>query len=146
MTSILIVRDVLAADGSRLPTQGMFIDSADLAKYQAYGYRLPLGAPAIPATESQYDGFDKSPTDIRDWTFDWSEMLLPGEIITASLWITTAGLTLSAPATPFTNTTASVVVSGGTLGITYLVTNRVTTNASPPEQLDWSFTVTIAQE
>lgn len=143
MTSILVVRDVLAADGSRLPTQGMFIDSADLAKYQAYGYRLPLGAPAIPQTDSIYDGFEKSPTDVLDWTFDWSEVLSTGETITASEFFTTPGLTLSAPVTPFTATTATTVVAGGTLGVTYLVTNRIATSLS--EQQDWSFTVTIAQ-
>ncbi|MFE3229352.1 hypothetical protein [Nocardia sp. NPDC059228] len=143
MSSILIVRDVLAADGSRMPTQGMMIDSADLAKYQAYGWRLPYGAPGIPATADQlYDGFDKSPTDIEPWTFDWSPDLASGETITASSFLTIPGLTLSSAT--HTATTASIWVSGGTLGTTYLVTNRIATSTG--RQLDWSFQVTIAQQ
>lgn len=144
MSSILIVRDVLAADGSRMPTQGMFIDSADLARYQAYGWRLPLGAPGIPATISEYDGFDKSPSDISDWTFDWSPYLQSGEILTASQWIGLPGLTLVTHDPPFTDTTTTVWTAGGTLGVTYLVTNRISTNQGRQE--DWSFTVTITQE
>ncbi|MEU6582805.1 hypothetical protein [Nocardia sp. NPDC046763] len=143
MSSILIVRDVLAADGSRMPTQGQFIDSADLARYQAYGWRLPYGAPGIPATPAQlYDGFIKSPTDIDPWTFDWSEELASGETITASSFIVISGLTLTSAA--HTATTATILVSGGTLGTTYLVTNRVATSTG--RQLDCSFQVTIAQQ
>ena len=143
MSSVLIVRDVLAVDGSRMPTQGMFVDAADVARYQAYGWRLPFGAPGIPVTaEELYDGFDKSPTDISPWTFDWSEELVSGETITNSQFITTPGLTLSGATLSSPQT--SIWVSGGTAGAVYLVTNRITTSAGRQE--DWSFQVTITQQ
>lgn len=141
MTSVQIVLDIIAVDGRRLTTQGRFIDSADLPRYRAYGWRLPLGAPGIPATVDQYDGFDKAPTDIDDWTFDWTGDLVTGETITASQFFTTPGLSLSSPSA--TAHTATIWVSGGTLGTTYLVTNRIATSGG--RQFDWSFTVTIAQ-
>ncbi|MFI5542083.1 hypothetical protein ACIA5H_37580 [Nocardia sp. NPDC051900] len=142
MTSILIVRDVLAADGSRMSAEGIFIDSADLANYQAYGWRLPLGAPAIVETQEQFDGFEKSPTDIDRWQFDWSPYLESGETVASSQYLTTAGLTLSGQT--LTGAITSVLVAGGTLGVTYLVTNRVATSLG--RQADQSFTVTITQE
>lgn len=143
MTTVLIVRDVLAADGSRMQSQGIMIDAADLATYQGYGWRLPFDAPAIPQTAEQaYDGFTKSPADVNPWQFDWSEYLAVGETITASQWITTAGLTLSSQSA--TATTTSVWVSGGTSGATYLVTNRI--NTTTGQQFDWSFQVSIHQQ
>ncbi|OXR46687.1 hypothetical protein B7C42_01662 [Nocardia cerradoensis] len=139
MTTVLIVRDVLAADGSRMPTQGRFIDSADLAKYQAYGWRLPLGAPAIPVPASTLDGFTKSPTDIDSWQWDWSPYLMAGETVTASQFFTVPGLTLSSPT--LVGATTKVLCAGGTSGTTYVVTNRVATSAG--RQGDALFTVTI---
>ncbi|WP_157124213.1 phage fiber-tail adaptor protein [Nocardia pseudovaccinii] len=133
---------MLAADGFRMPTQGMMIDSGDLERYRAYGWRLPLGAPAIPETTSIYDGFTKSPTDIYPWTFDWSEVLAPGETITASQFLVIPGLTLSSAS--HTDSTTTVLVAGGALGTTYLVTNRISTSAG--NQQDWSFQVTVTQQ
>lgn len=125
-----------------MPSQGVFIDSADFPKMQAYGWRLPLGAPGIPETVAIYDGFEKSPTDIEPWTFDWSEDLVSGETITASQFITTSGLTLSGAT--LSGAQASIWVSGGTSGAVYLVTNRITTSLG--RQIDWSFQVTITQQ
>lgn len=142
MSSILIVRDVLAADGSRMPSQGRFIDSADLAMYQSYGWRLPLGAPAIVETQAEFDGFEKSPTDIDRWQWDWAPYLESGETLTASQFFTTFGLTLSDQT--LAGAITSVLTAGGELGTTYLVTNRVAT--SHGRQADQSFTVTITQE
>lgn len=139
MTTVRIVQDVLAADGTRLTTQGMMIDSADLARYQAYGWRLPLGAPAIPETTDIYDGFDKAPTDIYPWQFGWSEMLSSGETISTSQWIVVAGLTLSGQT--ISGTLTNVTVSGGTSGVVYLVTNRISTSLG--HQYDWAFQVTV---
>ncbi len=141
MSTVRIVRDVIGANGGRLTTQGIFIDAADLPRYLAYGWRLPLGAPAIPVTDDQYDGFTKAPTDIDSWTFDWSPALAAGETISASSWIGPGGLTVSSAAA--TSTTTTIWVSGGTLGATYLVTNRIATTAG--RQHDWSFRVSIAQ-
>ncbi|MGW0052030.1 phage fiber-tail adaptor protein [Nocardia nova] len=139
MTAILIVCDVLAADGSRMPTQGRFIDSADLAKYQAYGWRLPLGAPAIPQTQDQLDGFTKSPTEIDSWQWDWGPFLTAGETITASQFFTVPGLTLSD--STITGAVTKVLCAGGTSGTKYVVTNRVAISSG--RQGEQLFTVTI---
>lgn len=142
MTTVLIVRDVLDADGSRLPTQGIVIDAADLEQYRAYGWRLPLGAPAIPTTEADYPGFDKDPDTAEDWIFDWSQFLTSGETITSSVFFAVAGLTVTAQAT--VGAVTRVVLADGVLGQTYLVTNRITTSTG--RSPDRSFRVRIVQQ
>lgn len=68
----------------------------------------------------------KDPSAVLDYTVDWSQWLDTGDTITTSTWvIAPTGLTQqSAASTP---TAATVWLSGGTLGITYTVTNRITT-------------------
>ncbi|MEV6258093.1 hypothetical protein AB0L97_33045 [Nocardia sp. NPDC051911] len=141
MTNVLIVRDVLAADGSRLTTQGMVIDSGDLAHYRAYGWRLPLGAPAIPSTQTDYPGFEKDPDATQDWLFDWSAFLTVGETLTTSVYLARAGVTITPAAT--VGAVTRVWVTGGVLGEVYVITNRITTSDGRTE--DRSFTVTITQ-
>lgn len=70
--------------------------------------------------------FVKDPDAVLPFAVDWTEWLLPGDTIAASSWIdVTTGITVDDDW--FTDTIATVVLSGGTLGSTYALTNRVTT-------------------
>ncbi len=79
----------------------------------------------------------KDPNAVLDYGLDWSEDLADGDTISASAW------TVTSPADPtlvvgstglfvpsHTSTTTTVWLSGGTAGVTYKVTNHVTTAES----------------
>ena len=71
---------------------------------------------------------EKDPSDIRDYSFDWTRVLAtadPDDTIATSTWTIPAGLTKDSEAN--TTTTTRVWVRGGTAGENYTVTNRVTT-------------------
>ncbi len=70
----------------------------------------------------------KDPDDTMSWGTDWSQSLASGEIITKSEWIIIPA-SLTVEQEDFTSTTASILLSGGTIGITYLVTNRIQTRS-----------------
>jgi hypothetical protein len=64
---------------------------------------------------------------VLDWAFDWSKWLAVGESITGTPTVTVdAGLTKDSQSN--TTNTVTVWLSGGTLGTTYKVACRITTN------------------
>lgn len=70
--------------------------------------------------------FDKDPDDVLDYAIDWSTWL--GEdTITASTWTEPDGITVDSSTN--TTTTATIWLSGGTLGEAYSLTNHITTAA-----------------
>ena len=70
--------------------------------------------------------FQKDPDAILDYTVDWSRWLGTDTIL-ASQWTVPTDLTeVSAAHTP---TSATVWLSGGTVGQSYPVTNRITTTS-----------------
>ena len=75
--------------------------------------------------------FVKDPQAMLDYQVDWSSWLAVGETITVSAWTGTTGLTVGsgAQAPSHTTTSATIWLSGGTLGQTYLVVNEITTSA-----------------
>ena len=82
-----------------------------------------------------------------DWTA-WLEELGSGVQISSSTWTITGGDTATAPVTVLTLHDASIVTGGlktqayfeaGTHGKKYTVTNRVTTNSTPPVTDERSF-------
>jgi hypothetical protein len=84
--------------------------------------------------------FIKDPDAVLDYTVDWSPWLSDsGDQITSSAWIVPEGLTTTADY--YTTTTATVWLSGGTVGREYVVTNRITTAAGRVD--DRSFTLVI---
>lgn len=84
--------------------------------------------------------FTKDPRAVLDYLFDWSGWLAPAETITAStMTVDPAGLTVQSAS--FTATTATVWLTGGTLGARHAVTNHVTTSAG--RQDDRTIQVTI---
>ena len=72
--------------------------------------------------------FTKDPDAILDYTVDWTDWLNDGtpDTIIASTWTAEAGITIDSDSN--TLTTATVILSGGTLGEVYTVTNRIVTD------------------
>ncbi|SOE25627.1 phage fiber-tail adaptor protein [Streptomyces sp. OK228] len=81
----------------------------------------------------------KDPDAVLDYPWDWTDWLAPGEIITASQFIVSAGLDLNSSS--FSATTAIAWLAGGTQGTSYLVTNRITTSAARTD--DRSLTIRV---
>lgn len=70
--------------------------------------------------------FLKDPDAVLDYGLDWSSWLSDGETISASNWTVPTGLTKDSQSSTGTDTT--VWLSGGTVGLSYEVTNRISTN------------------
>lgn len=68
---------------------------------------------------------NKDPDEILDYQIDWSERL-GTDIITTSIWILPGGITENSNS--FTDTTATIWLSGGTDGARYDLVNRVTSS------------------
>jgi hypothetical protein len=66
----------------------------------------------------------KDPDETLDYPIDWADFL-GSDTISTSAWTAAAGITVSSESS--TNTTTTAFFSGGTAGISYLVTNRITT-------------------
>jgi hypothetical protein len=71
--------------------------------------------------------YTKDPDATLDYVLDWSTWLSSDTIGTAT-WTVPAGLTKASQS--FTTTTATVWLSGGTVGENHFVTCRVTTAAA----------------
>lgn len=69
---------------------------------------------------------DKDPTDVLDYSINWSGRLSGDTILTSSFDVP-AGLTKDAETN--TNETSTLWLSGGTAGISYTITCTVTTAA-----------------
>lgn len=67
----------------------------------------------------------KDPNETIKIVFDWTSRL-GGQTIATSVWVVPSGLTETAESE--TTTTATLTLPGGTAGIDYLVTNRITTS------------------
>lgn len=99
----------------------------------------------------------KDPDAVEPITIDWagltngrtgatSDWLESGETISTSTWIIAPSGTLTADSDTNTDTTATVVLSAGTVGITYTVTNRITTTGvSPARTMDRSFYLPVRE-
>lgn len=69
--------------------------------------------------------FEKDPIANLDYERDWSVWLKAGDTILTSTWTVPAGLTKTDESN--TATIATVWLSGGTVGSSYQVTNRIVT-------------------
>lgn len=81
----------------------------------------------------------KDPDEVVHYGITWAaDMALIGETITASQWFVAAGTGLVIGPNPstFTTTATTVWLSGGVIGQTYIVTNRI--NTSGGQTLDQS--------
>lgn len=82
----------------------------------------------------------KSPTEVLDWQKQWGTWLGVGEAIATSVWVITgpdASLTESSSSNDPNDATIHLI--GGTYGMWYRVTNRVTTDAVPARTAEASF-------
>ncbi|MBI4907305.1 MAG: hypothetical protein HY820_27015 [Acidobacteria bacterium] len=84
--------------------------------------------------------FTKDPNAVLDYSIDWTRWLA-GDQIATSEWIIPSGLTRMADSK--TSTSATVWLSGGSVGQSYTVTNRITTAAGRTE--DRSFIVRVEE-
>lgn len=83
----------------------------------------------------------KDPDEIVNFGIDWVDYL-GSETITGSSWTMPADISQVSAA--FTDTQATIKLSGGTLGTTYRVTNRITTSAG--ETVDQSIDVEVIEK
>lgn len=83
--------------------------------------------------------FRKDGAATLDYRVDWEEWL-DGDTIATSTWTVPAGLTQGAATN--STTTATVWLSGGTVGTTYQVTNRVVTAAGRTDERSFRVYVT----
>jgi hypothetical protein len=84
--------------------------------------------------------FTKDPNAVLDYSIDWTRWLA-GDQIATSEWIVPSGLTKIADSK--TTVSATVWLSGGSVGQSYTVANRITTAAGRTE--DRSFTIRVEE-
>jgi len=77
------------------------------------------------------DAPPKDPNSTIDYGVDWSTWLESGETIVTSTWPETGALVSESESN--TTTATSIFVSGGTVGATYTLTNRVVTSQGRTE-------------
>lgn len=73
----------------------------------------------------------KDPDSIIDYGIDWSNWLTDGETIVTSSWPDLGDLVSVSESN--TATATAIFISGGVLGATYTLTNRITTNQGRTE-------------
>lgn len=86
----------------------------------------------------------KDPNAVLDYGVDWGVAFnswLAGETIASVAWTVPAGLTLTSQSN--SDTVAKVRLSGGTVGVTYAITCRITTNTGQIE--DRSFRIIVRE-
>lgn len=85
--------------------------------------------------------FCKTPGEVLDYTVDWSSWLQSGENISTSDWTVASGLTEDSS----TNTTtgATIWLSSGTNGTSYLVINKIVTDAATPRTAERAFLIHV---
>ncbi len=86
----------------------------------------------------------KDPDAVLDYGLDWSAYLEQDETITASLWLVTPADDIVVESATFLPTSSRVILSGGTSGHLYSVTNRIETSLD--RQDDRSFTVRVQSQ
>jgi hypothetical protein len=86
--------------------------------------------------------FFKTPTDVLDYTFDWSSWLPAGDSISSVTWTVASGLIQEgSPAPSNTTSTATVWLGGGSGDQTYVVTCDVVTTAG--RNATWFTTIVV---
>lgn len=71
--------------------------------------------------------FDKAPAEKKDYQIAWSTWLPSGDTISTSTWTVPDGITEDDARTTNDTTTATIWLSGGTVGQKYRVVNSITT-------------------
>lgn len=72
--------------------------------------------------------YEKDPVEILDYYFDWSDFLGPLDSITASVWaVSGSDAILSVGSQTFAASLVTAWASAGTAGVSYDVSNTITT-------------------
>lgn len=86
--------------------------------------------------------YDQPANAILDYVVDWSAWLFADDSIGSATWEVDQGLTQPAtPSSSFTTTTATIWLSGGVAGTTYLVKSIITTVVGRVMEQEFSVTV-----
>lgn len=91
----------------------------------------------------------KDPQGIEVYGFDWDDRLATAALIGTSTFIVSgadAALTTDNAGIATGSRATQVRLLGGTLGLTYILTNRVVTTEGPAQTLDASVRVVIQQQ
>lgn len=85
----------------------------------------------------------KDPDDVLDYKLSWAEWLseTDGDTIATSTWIVPTGIVEDEAKRSSDATSATIWLSGGTAGVSYLVTNRITT--AQGRTIDRSMTIAV---
>ena len=70
---------------------------------------------------------NKDPDEILDYGFIWTDLMVEGDVITNSEWLSASGINIDSDT--HTSDITVVWLSGGAVGDQYDLTNRVTTAA-----------------
>ncbi len=81
------------------------------------------------------------PQSVLDYAIDWSAWLGASETISASTWTVPAGITQTTPTPSIAAGVTTIWLTGGTLNLTYSVTNHITTNQG--RQQDCTITLAV---
>lgn len=74
----------------------------------------------------------KAPDESLSYGFDWATWLEGGETILTSTWVVEAGL--SSQNESSNSTITGIILSGGSLGESYIVRNQITTTTMTAER------------
>ena len=83
----------------------------------------------------------KDPSDVVDYTLDWSDVLSGSEVISTSTWTVPAGITKDSDSEA--DTTTTIFLSGGTAGEEYQITNRIVTDNATARTYEKSIIVPV---
>lgn len=87
--------------------------------------------------------FCKTPDEVLDYKFDWSDWLQVGENIQTSTITVETGLTKDS--TGEDTTSATVWLSGGTVDEDYTVVNKITTSNSPTRTAQRTMFISVVE-
>lgn len=85
---------------------------------------------------------DKDPQEVLDYQINWASRLAVDDTIATSTW-TISGTGLVKQSDSFEDTFTTIWLTGGTLGLKYILTNRVTTTDG--RTMDQSVTIKIKE-
>jgi hypothetical protein len=71
---------------------------------------------------------NKDPDEVLDYSIDWSARLSDTDFITSSTWVNLTSSGLIRYSSSSSSTITTIWFSGGTLDLSYIITNRVVTN------------------
>ena len=87
--------------------------------------------------------FSKDAQATLDYAIDWTDWL-GSDTIASSTWSVPSGIT--SVSTSNTSKKATIFLSGGSVGSTYQLTNRITTSNSPQRVEERSIKILITQK